>query len=310
MGQADVLVVGGGIIGLAIATELRQQGATVTVLSRDFNAAAGHAAAGMLAPQAEKLSGPLLELSERSLALYPDWSHKLEQLTGQDVGYWPCGILAPLLSTATDALSPAAIHSYQPHLSTEVAGGYWYPQEGQADNRALLRALRIASQELGVKIQEGVSADAFLHQGNRVKGVLTSRGQQRAGHYVLAAGAWSSELLPVPVKPRKGQLAALLTPTDSPYGLNRVLYGEHIYIVPRKDGRIVLGATDEDVGFAPHNTAAGVAQLLNQAARLYPPLADFPLQECWWGYRPATPDGAPILGPSQCDNLTLATGHH
>lgn len=310
MGQADVLVVGGGIIGLAIATELRQQGATVTVLSRDFNAAAGHAAAGMLAPQAEKLSGPLLELSERSLALYPDWSHKLEQLTGQDVGYWPCGILAPLLSAAADALGSSAIHSYQPHLSADVAGGYWYPQEGQADNRALLRALRIAAQELGVKIQEGVSADAFLHQGHQVKGVLTSHGQQRAGHYVLAAGAWSSELLPVPVKPRKGQLAALLTPTDSPYGLNRVLYGEHIYIVPRKDGRIVLGATDEDVGFAPHNTAAGVAHLLNQATRLYPPLADFPLQECWWGYRPATPDGAPILGPSQCDNLTLATGHH
>ncbi|MEM7061752.1 MAG: glycine oxidase ThiO [Cyanobacteria bacterium P01_B01_bin.77] len=310
MGQADVLVMGGGIIGLAIATELCQQGATVTVLSRDFNAAAGHAAAGMLAPQAEKLSGPLLELSERSLTLYPDWSHKLEQLTGQDVGYWPCGILAPLLSPATDDLGASAIHSYQPHLSNEVAGGYWYPQEGQADNRALLRALRMAAQELGVSIQEGVSADALLHQGNQLKGVLTSHGQQQAGHYVLATGAWSSELLPVPVKPRKGQLAALLTPTDSPYGLNRVLYGEHIYIVPRKDGRIVLGATDEDVGFAPHNTAAGVAQLLNQATRLYPPLADFPLQECWWGYRPATPDGAPILGPSQCNNLTLATGHH
>ncbi len=313
MGQADVLVIGGGIVGLAIATELRHQGATVTVLSRDFNAAAGHAAAGMLAPSAEGLTGPLLTLSQRSLAHYPDWSRKLEELTGQETGYWPCGILTPLLSqpsASSELLRSAAIHHYQPHLSTAVTGGYWYPAEGQADSRALLKALRMAAQELGVEIQEGVSAQSFLQHNRHVTGILTSHGQQQAGHYVLAAGAWSSELLPVPVKPRKGQLAALLTPTDSPYALKRVLYGEHIYIVPRRDGRIILGATNEDVGFAPHNTAAGVAQLLNEATRLYPPLADFPLQDCWWGYRPATPDESPILGPGQCDNLTLATGHH
>ncbi|MEO0397694.1 MAG: FAD-dependent oxidoreductase, partial [Cyanobacteria bacterium P01_A01_bin.137] len=120
MAQADVLVAGGGIIGLAIATELRQRGATVTVLSRDFQAAAGHAAAGMLAPQAEGLSGPLLDLSRRSLALYPEWSRKLEELTGQDTGYWPSGILTPLLSLASphpNLLPPSAIHSYQPDLS-------------------------------------------------------------------------------------------------------------------------------------------------------------------------------------------------
>lgn len=318
MGQADVLVVGGGIIGLAIATKLRQQGANVTVLSRDFKAAAGHAAAGMLAPGAESLTGSMLELGQRSLTLYPDWSQKLEELTGQDTGYWPSGILKPLLSSPSvsppsaqsNLLSRAAILSYQPYLSPEVTGGYWHPEEGQVDSRALLKALHMAAQELGVEIQEGVKAEAFLQRNHHITGVLTTHGQQQAGHYVLATGAWSSDLLPVPVKPRKGQLAALLTPTDSPYTLKRVLYGERIYIVPRKDGRIVLGATNEDVGFAPHNTSAGVAQLLNEATRLYPPLADFPLQECWWGYRPATPDGAPILGAGPLDNLTLATGHH
>lgn len=313
MGQADVLVIGGGIVGLAIATELCQQGATVTVLSRDFNAAAGHAAAGMLAPTAEGLTGSLLELSQRSLSLYPDWSRKLEELTGQDTGFWPCGILNPLFSRPAAAprlLSQTAIHSYQPHLNADVTGGYWYPEEGQADNRALLKALRMAAHVLGVDIQEGVSASSFLQHNHHVTGVLTSKGQQQAGHYVLAAGAWSSELLPIPIKPCKGQMAALLTPADSPYGLNRILYGEHSYIVPRKDGRIVLGATKEDVGFTPHNTPRGITQLLNEATRLYPPLADFPVQEHWWGYRPATPDESPILGPSQCDNLTLATGHH
>ncbi|MEM6254057.1 MAG: glycine oxidase ThiO [Cyanobacteria bacterium P01_D01_bin.156] len=313
MGQADVLVIGGGLIGLAIAIELRQRGATVTVLSRNFEAAAGHAAAGMLAPQAENLTGPLRELSDRSLALYPEWNRKLEELTGQDTGYWPCGILAPVFSSGTigqNCLSQAAIHSYQPYLNPEVTGGYWYPSEGQADSRALIKALRVTAQELGVTIQEGVSAHAFLQHHQQVQGVLTTSGQQQAGHYVLATGAWSSELLPVPVKPRKGQMASLLTPSNSAYQLNRVLFGEHIYIVPRKDGRIVLGATSEDVGFAPHNTAAGVHQLLQSAVQLYPPLANFPLQECWWGYRPTTPDELPILGPSHCDNLTLATGHH
>lgn len=313
MGQADVLVVGGGLIGLAIATELRQQGATVTVLSRDFNAAAGHAAAGMLAPGAEGLSGPLLELSQRSLALYPDWSHKLEELTGEETGFWPCGILSPLFSlpsVSENLLSQEAIHSYQPHLNPEVVGGYWYPDEGQVDNRALLKTLRVAAQELGVKIQEGVCVEAFLQHNHHITGVLTTNGQQRAGHYVLAAGAWSSELLPIPVNPRKGQMAALLTPPDSSDRLNRVLFGERIYIVPRRNGRIVLGATNEDVGFTPHNTPAGVAQLMNEAIRLYPPLANFPLQECWWGYRPTTTDETPILGTGQCDNLTLATGHH
>lgn len=313
MGQVDVLVIGGGILGLAIATELRQQGATVTILSRDFNAAAGHAAAGMLAPNAERLTGSLLDLSQRSLTLYPDWSRKLEELTGQDTGFWPCGILNPLFSltsASSETLNQATIHRYQPHLNPQVVGGHWYPEEGQVTPRALLKALRVAAQELGVTIQEGVSADAFIQHNRHITGLLTTNDQQQAGHYVLAAGAWSSELLPVPVTPRKGQMASLVTPPDSLYRLNRVLYGEHIYIVPRKDGRIVLGATNEDVGFIPHNTPAGVAQLLNEAVRLYPPLADFPLQECWWGYRPITPDESPILGPSQCDNLTLATGHH
>ncbi|MEM9805189.1 MAG: glycine oxidase ThiO [Cyanobacteria bacterium P01_D01_bin.56] len=313
MSQVDVLVIGGGLIGLAIATELRQRGATVTVLSRDFEAAAGHAAAGMLAPQAEKLTGPLRKLSELSLALYPEWSRKLEELTGQDTGYWPCGILAPVFSAPADRntfLNQTAIHSYQPYLNSDVAGGYWYPSEGQADNRALLRALRIAAQELGVTIQEGVSADAFLQQNHQIQGVLTANGQHQAEHYILAAGAWSSALLPIPIKPVKGQMAQLLTPPNSPHTLKRVLFGEHIYIVPRQDGRILLGATSEDVDFAPYNTAAGINQLLQEATRLYPPLADFPLQECWWGYRPTSPDELPILGPSHCDNLTLATGHH
>ncbi len=318
-----MLIVGGGVIGLAIAVELRQQGATVTVLSKDFAAAAAHAAAGMLAPRAEKLAGPLLDLSQRSLALYPEWTQKLEGLTGQSTGFWPCGILVPYLAAEPSSHSKFAsgpipspcqiaqnLHHYQPGLSTNVTGGYFYPEEGQVDNRALTHTLCSAAEALGVELQEGVTVEAFLQQQGRVTSVLTSAGEQQARHYVLAAGAWSSDLLPVPVQPLKGQMLAVRQPDNAPNRLKHVLYGERIYIVPRRDGRVVLGATSETVGWTPHNTPAGVAQLLNGAMELYPAIRDFPIQECWWGFRPATPDELPVLGPSHCDNLTLATGHH
>ena len=140
----------------------------------------------------------------------------------------------------------------------------------------------------------------------------TSAGDKQAAHYVLAAGAWSGELLPVPVVPRKGQMLAVRVPSgyEKKQPLSRVLYGEKVYIVPRRDGRIVVGATVEDVGFTPHNTPAGIAQILNAAIALYPPLQTFPIEEQWWGFRPATPDELPILGPGPCENLTLATGHY
>ncbi|MGF1518814.1 MAG: glycine oxidase ThiO [Nodosilinea sp.] len=315
---SDVLVVGGGIIGLAIALELQQQGATVAVLSRDFAQAASHAAAGMLAPQAEGLpSGPMLDLSLASLALYPTWVSKLEALTGQSVGYWPGGILAPRRTVPADTtgnwLNADTLRYYQPGLSQAVAGAYWYPDEGQVDNRLLVKALRAAVIDLGVTIHEGTGAIALRQHQGRVEQVCTAQaGDFSADQVVLASGAWANELLPLPVFPRKGEMASLRVPvgyTATP-PLRRVIFGEDIYIVPRQDGRIVLGATSQKVGFAPHNTAGGVNQLLNHAIALVPQLAEFTLDETWWGYRPATPDEWPILGLGPAENLTLATGHY
>ena len=315
---SDVLVVGGGIIGLAIALELQQQGATVTVLSRDFAQAASHAAAGMLAPQAERLPpGPMLDLSLASLALYPTWVSKLEALTGQSVGYWPGGILAPRRTVAADPtenwLDADTLRYYQPGLSPTVAGAYWYPDEGQVDNRLLVKALRSAVIDLGVTVHEGTGAIALRQHQGRVERVCTAQaGDFSADQVVLAAGAWANELLPLPVFPKKGEMASLRVPVgySAALPLRRVIFGEDIYIVPRQDGRIVLGATSQEVGFALHNTAGGVNQLLNNAIALVPQLADFTLDETWWGYRPATPDELPILGPGPAENLTLATGHY
>lgn len=326
MNQArDILVIGGGMIGLSIAIELQLRGATVTVLSRDIQQAATLAAAGMLAPKAEDLPpGAMLDLCLKSLSLYPDWISKLEDLSSAATGYWACGILAPVYQQVEGSgqraegssdkiwLDRDAIHQAQPGLSPEISGGWWFPAEGQVDNRILMQALRLAAQNLGVEIREGVAVTAMPQQHGQVMRLNTTAGALQAEHYIVATGAWTQELLPIPVQPRKGQMLAVRVPQVEQTGLplQRVLYGEDIYIVPRQDGRILLGATVENAGFAPDNTLAGIQSLLNQAIRLYPSLQECSFQECWWGFRPSTPDQLPILGSSHCPNLTLATGHY
>ncbi|OKH31869.1 glycine oxidase ThiO [[Phormidium ambiguum] IAM M-71] len=313
---SDVLIIGGGIIGLSLAIELKLRSVKVTVLSRDFQEAATHAAAGMLAPQAEKIPpSPMLDLCLKSRAIYADWVRKLEEITGLETGYWPCGILAPvydvgeILPTNQVWLNQLEIQQHQPGLSSEVVGGWWYPDDGQVDNRALARCLWMAAQLLGIEVLEGVAATEFVRENQQIKYLKTSRGDWQAERYVLATGAWSQELLPVPVYPKKGQMLSVQVDSSS-QALNHVLFGDETYIVPRKDGRIVIGATSENVGFTPNNTAAGIQQLLSGATRLYPPLKNLPIVEFWWGFRPATPDELPILGTSAYENLTLATGHY
>ena len=319
---SDILIIGGGVIGLAIAVELKLRGAKVTVLNRDFKQASTMAAAGMLAPVAEEIAhSPMLDLCLRSRLLYPEWCYKLEQLTGITTSYWPCGILAPVYenqdhqdtqSTSANWLDRDTIHLYQAGLGSEVIGGWWYPEDAQVDNRALAQALQLAAQGLGVELHEGVEVEAIEQQNRVVREVRTSAGEFHADHYVLATGAWSNELLPVPVRPKKGQMLSLQATQGNlkPLPLQRVLYGSEIYLVPRRDGRLLIGATTEDVGWMPHNTPAGIHSLLARAIRLYPQLQDWSIQDYWWGFRPTTPDELPILGSSPVENLTLATGHY
>lgn len=335
---SDFLIIGGGIIGLSIALELKLRGAEVTVVSSSFSQATAHAAAGMLAPQAEHLPpGAMRSLCFLSRALYSDWTAKIEQITGLPTGYWECGMLAPVylepnepnqgsssVPLDKDWLDNQAIHQRQPGLSPEVVGGWWYPGDGQVDNRLLVQALRSAVQSLGVILLEGEEVKELQIQNKFLTGVVTSNYELQSDRYILATGAWSQKLLPVPVYPQKGQMLAVqmsITSNSSPNnslgtssalaeGLSHVLYGEDTYIVPRRDGRVIIGATSENVGFLQGNTPQGVLQLLQAAIRLYPALQNTILLEQWWGFRPATADELPILGASPYANLTLAVGHY
>ncbi|MGI0490248.1 glycine oxidase ThiO [Alkalinema pantanalense CENA528] len=314
---ADILILGGGVIGLAIALELKLQGASVAILCRQFEEAASQAAAGMLAPQAEGIpSGAMRELCIRSRDLYPGWSQKLEAISGYATDYWPCGILAPAYCQAdfshdvTQWQAASMIHERQSHLSDEVIGGWWFPEDAQVDSRKLARSLWLAVQELGVTIYPGVAVQEVVRQIDRVTHLRTSHGDYQAAHYILATGAWSQDLLQIPVVPRKGQMMAVRVPDPTQLPLQTVLFGSESYIVPRQDGRIVIGATSENVGFLPGNTPAGMQQLMGRATRLVPEIANYTIEEFWYGYRPATPDELPFLGASPYENLTLATGHY
>jgi glycine oxidase ThiO len=325
---AEVIIIGGGIIGLSIALELRWRGLQVLVLTQNNQTAATNAAAGMLAPQAEEIPpSALLDLCTFSRSLYADWTTKLTLATGLETGYWECGILAPRYDKPTTShlnwqtREQLVSHLPTDNLGTEVVGGYWFETDAQVDNRALYRSIQVAAKMAGVQVQTGVTVTALdlqnLDQG--VAGLVADR-------YILATGAWSQELFPVPVVPRKGQLIALQVPLGDALPLTTVLFGSEIYIVPRRDGRIVIGATSEDVGFADDNTPSEVKGLWDRAIRLCPALAKYPMVEQWWGFRPSTPDELPILGycadgllrPNSTAvadtggerRLILATGHH
>jgi glycine oxidase len=321
-----ILILGGGLMGLAIAHQLARRGRTVTVLSRSRRESAGFVAAGMLAPHAEGLTGELLALGEASLARIPTWVEQVESDSGLSCGLRPCGIVVPFSDSAAAQAYPtaaqgrlldrAALEREVPGIGPRWQAGLLFEQDGQIDNRRrLMRALERACTELGVGFEEGTEVTALERDG---AGALAGVGLRRADgrcdrlacrQAVLACGAWSARLLPeLPVFPVKGQMLSLQGPREA---LRRVIFGPGTYLVGREDGLLVVGATSEpEAGFTDGLTPAGQRQLQAGIAALLPEAAGWPPMERWWGFRPCTPDEGPLLGPGPLAGLLLATGHH
>jgi len=320
-----VLILGGGLMGLAIAHQLARRGSTVLVVSRRRSEAAGFVAAGMLAPHAEGLSGDLLALGQASLKRIPAWVAQIEADSGLSCGLRPCGIVVPFASAAErdayptaawgEALDRAGLEREVPGIGPAWQAGLLFTQDGQIDNRRrLMRALERACAGLGVQFQEGAEVLELERDGGVLTAVRLRKAEgevQRlpARRAVLACGAWSAQLLPqLPVFPVKGQMLSLQGPRRA---LERVIFGPGTYLVPRQDGLLVVGATSEpQAGFGEGLTPDGQRQLQDGIAALLPAASTWPPMERWWGFRPCTPDEGPLLGSSPIPGLWLATGHH
>jgi glycine oxidase len=323
---ADVVIVGGGVIGCALARELALRGAAVTVVEKaEPGAEASGAAAGLLAPQAEGLArGPFFDLALESRGLYAAWTAALAEESGMEVGYHKTGILrcalpgsaidrdafawqraAGLAVEAKDVEEIAALTGGS--VSEEIREAIFFPEEGVVDNRRLTRALWVAAERRGVEFALGRTARRFLVRGGRCVGVETDLGPVAGTQTVNAAGAWASfdpDFL-VPVEPVHGQIVEVESPTPA---LATVVESGDVYVVPRGDSWL-LGSTAERTGFEKRVTAGAVARLIAAAALLLPAIERAAFRRAWSGLRPGTPDGLPVLGRGPLPNLFLATGH-
>ncbi len=334
----DVVIVGGGVIGLAVAWRARARGLSVVVLERDDVPARGSAswvAAGMLAPVAEADAGEraLLALGLQSAARWPTFAAELADVSGMASPYATTGTLVVARDTSEAAwlehelafrsrtglaatrLLPGEARALEPALAPTLRAAMEVPDDHAADPRLLAAALAQAARRVGVDIRPGVVVEAVLTGTGGVLGVALADGEElHSGAVVLAAGAWSGALAPpeatVPLRPVKGQILRLTDPAG-PGLLTRTLRYETGYLVPRGDGRYVLGATMEEQGFDTTVTTGAVHDLIRDASELVPGVLELVLEEARAGLRPSTPDNAPILGEHPaCPGLHYATGHH
>ncbi len=326
----DVLVVGGGVIGCAIAYYLAGEGARVEVVERgEIGGEASGAAAGMLAPLAEVAdAGPFQQLCLQSLRMFPELVEALRDETGVDVEYRPSGILRVALSDdeasalrhvcdSTDCLplqwlSPEDIQCLEPGLSPEIRGGLYSPDEHQVNADRLTQAFARAAARRGAVLRRHAPVRRLLTENHRVVGMRTSEGAIFAGHVVLAAGPWTRRLaaslgVDLPVFPVRGQMMAL----PSRLAPRHIIWGSAGYLVPKANGLVFAGATVEKTGFRRRTTAAGVRSLTRMASALVPRMAAFAPVDSWAGLRPGSGDGLPLLGPLPgWDGVTVATGHY
>jgi glycine oxidase len=328
----DVVIVGGGVIGLSIAFALAREGIRPTVVDRrDLGREASWAGAGLIPPVGENRSRqPLVALRSWSAELYPRWSAALEQETGIDIGYrrtggvdvaWTDREVQELQATAGrwraegiayERLAPGDYSRVEPALNPELTAAYYLPDRAQVRNPRLLRALMTAISQRGGRLMPWNGVEGFRVQDRRVTAVRTSIGDLPCGMVVVAAGAWSGPLLETigvhaPTPPFKGQVVLLRS--ERPLIRRVVEHGKN-YLVPRDDGRVLVGATEEDVGFETKPTAQVTRMLLDLAVRLCPVLSEAEVEATWAGLRPGSCDSKPYIGHAPgFENVIIASGH-
>ncbi|RKU10520.1 glycine oxidase ThiO [Candidatus Poribacteria bacterium] len=341
MGNKNISIIGGGVIGLGIGWQLAKAGASVTIYERDqAGRAASWAAAGMLAPLAEAHTEEpeLLNLGCESLSLYPQWVEELATDAGMFIGYRVEGTLIVGLETDdTDQLchlyeaqqhlgldvnwlNGREARNIEPALSPRVTTAIHCATDYQVDNRLMVEALQRAYQTCGGVLYENCPIQKIVIENGVATGVQTQNGFHETDVVVLSAGCWSGQIggLPdaiiPPVRPVKGQMLAL----QMEEGIDikavirtvRARYPISVYLVPRSDGRLIVGATSEEMGFDTRLTVGGTFELLRGAWEAVPGVYELPILETWAGLRPGSRDNAPILGKTPIENLIYATGHY
>ena len=318
----DVVIAGAGIVGVSLARELRKHGASVLLVERgEPGREASHAAAGMLAWCDPMLPHPLKRLAQASAQMYPEFAQEIEDESGMRVDLRTQGTIAcfPEPPTGDDAsyvasgdwrpLAADGLARLEPHLEYSGEAAYWTP-EGSVDPRALMAASVKAAKHRGIDIASGSAATAVEMEGGRAVAVKTAKTRYAAGKVVNCCGTWAGQVPPFsfPTRPIKGQMLCVVAER---HGLvNHVVRAPDVYVVPRSDGRILIGSTLEDAGFDKRVDPETIQRLHEGAASLVPELGESRMLETWAGLRPGTPDALPLLGATQVENYFVAAGHY
>jgi glycine oxidase len=328
----DVVIIGAGLVGSLCALRLAEAGARVVVLEKSVpGAEASSAAAGILAAQSEsKQPGLLFDLAIESRALYARLADELRDRVGGEIGYVRCGVMESAPNEAgvaalesqfgwqrarghrVERVSRDEAHAREAGLGPSIAGGLFFPDDAQVDPPRLVRSVAQAAERAGATFRSGAYVKRVRVEGSAARGVELDDGSFVAGHVVVAAGAWSALVdgARIPkgaVKPARGQIVELLTRVPP---VEAVIYGAGGYVVPRRDGRVICGSTLEFVGYRNEVTVEGVMKILAMATTLVPALAQATVSRTWSNFRPFTNDGAPLVGESGIEGLTIATGHY
>jgi glycine oxidase len=330
MKSYDAIIAGGGLIGSAIALELARNDLRVALFdAQDPGREASWASAGILSPAPENPGMiSMVPFGKASLAMYPEFIELVEELSGIQTGYRANGTVEALFSghvreelnttvalhrglgLKAEAISAQEARDLEPDLSEETEAAVLRPDEASVDNRLLASALIEAANRIGVEIHAGKAVEAIWREGSECRGAVVRGEQISAKHTIVAAGSFSARIAGAqeyaPVRPAKGQMVSLRCDSAR---IQRVLWSERIYVVPRNDGRILCGATVENAGFDKTVTASGIHANLDAAIELAPILARARVEDTWAGLRPDSPDHLPIIGPTDVGGLLIATGH-